>query len=180
MARKPKKKFAIRFELGLGGLLGLGVLVFCIFLWMFLLGIWAGQTILSPSSSDNKITALARMTADIWRKGKEPAFATIPGTDRAAGPISPEQGKMPSFFTLQIGSFRDPAQAAALVKEWRQRGYQVFSVAGTDEEKSHNRVVIGKFKNLAEANAQAAALENSENTRAYITLLPESAFDKRQ
>jgi hypothetical protein len=46
---RTKKKKKIKFELTLGGLLGIGVLIFCIFLWMFLLGIWAGQTILLPA-----------------------------------------------------------------------------------------------------------------------------------
>jgi hypothetical protein len=45
--RKKKKK--IKFEVTIGGLLGIGVVLFCIFLWMFLLGIWAGQTILLPA-----------------------------------------------------------------------------------------------------------------------------------
>jgi len=49
MARKKsKKKKKIKFELTLGGLLGVGSVLFCILLWMFLLGIWAGQTVLLP------------------------------------------------------------------------------------------------------------------------------------
>jgi hypothetical protein len=47
-SRKKKKK-KIKFELTLGGLLGIGVILFCLFLWMFLAGIWAGQTILLPA-----------------------------------------------------------------------------------------------------------------------------------
>jgi hypothetical protein len=47
-SRKKKKK-TIKFELTLGGLLGVGAVLFCIFLWMFLIGIWAGQTILLPA-----------------------------------------------------------------------------------------------------------------------------------
>jgi hypothetical protein len=46
--RKSKKKKKIKFELTLGGLLGVGAVLFCIFLWMFLLGIWTGQTVLLP------------------------------------------------------------------------------------------------------------------------------------
>jgi len=49
MARKKsKKKKKIKFELTLGGILGVGAVLFCVFLWMFLLGIWAGQTVLLP------------------------------------------------------------------------------------------------------------------------------------
>jgi hypothetical protein len=47
--RKGKKKKKIKFELSPGGIFGIGAVLFCIFLWMFLLGIWVGQTILLPS-----------------------------------------------------------------------------------------------------------------------------------
>jgi hypothetical protein len=47
--KKGKKKKKIKFELTLRGLLGIGAVLFCILLWMFLLGIWAGQTVLLPS-----------------------------------------------------------------------------------------------------------------------------------
>ena len=46
-AIKRKKGFNIKFNLTVTGLLGVGVVCFCIFLWMFLLGIWAGQTVLT-------------------------------------------------------------------------------------------------------------------------------------
>jgi H+/gluconate symporter-like permease len=41
-----------RFELGWRGMFGLVVVCFCLFLWMFLLGVWAGQTILLPSKEN--------------------------------------------------------------------------------------------------------------------------------
>jgi len=50
--RRPKKIF--RFQLTLGGIIGIGVVSFCLFMWMFLLGIWAGQTILLPSAPPEK------------------------------------------------------------------------------------------------------------------------------
>jgi len=48
--RKPKVK-KLRFELSKSGVGGIGVIVFCLFLWMFLLGVWAGQSLLSPYDS---------------------------------------------------------------------------------------------------------------------------------
>ncbi|MFC1837067.1 hypothetical protein ACFLYW_00090 [Thermodesulfobacteriota bacterium] len=47
--KKSKKKKKIKFELTLGGLLAVGAVLFCILLWMFLLGIWVGQSVLLPS-----------------------------------------------------------------------------------------------------------------------------------
>ncbi|WP_163339651.1 hypothetical protein [Desulfopila sp. IMCC35008] len=52
--RKPPVK-KIKFELTRSGVLGVGVVCFCIFLWMFLLGVWAGQTMLLPPIQDRGI-----------------------------------------------------------------------------------------------------------------------------
>ncbi len=48
--RKQVKKY--KFELTRGGIGGIGVVCFCIFLWLFLLGIWTGQSLLMPSTDD--------------------------------------------------------------------------------------------------------------------------------
>lgn len=42
-----KPKIVFSFDLSLSGILGIGAALFCLFLWMFLLGIWAGQTFLN-------------------------------------------------------------------------------------------------------------------------------------
>ena len=50
MAATPRKQVKkIRFELTYGAMAGVGVVFFCIFLWMFLLGVWAGESLLQPS-----------------------------------------------------------------------------------------------------------------------------------
>lgn len=54
--RKKQKK--VKFELTAMGIAGIGVVFFCIFLWMFLLGVWAGQTILLPSTEDGSVEAM--------------------------------------------------------------------------------------------------------------------------
>jgi len=46
--RKPAGK-KIKFELSLSGIAGIGVVCFCIFLWMFLFGVWTGQSLLLPT-----------------------------------------------------------------------------------------------------------------------------------
>jgi hypothetical protein len=48
--RKLVKKY--KFELTGGAIAGIGVVCFCIFLWMFLFGVWTGQSLLIPSSLD--------------------------------------------------------------------------------------------------------------------------------
>lgn len=46
--RKPKVK-KLKFELTRSAIGGISVVAFCLFLWMFLLGVWAGQSLLIPS-----------------------------------------------------------------------------------------------------------------------------------
>jgi uncharacterized membrane protein YqiK len=46
--RKSQAK-KIRFELTRSAIGGIAVIVFCLFLWMFLLGVWAGQSLLLPA-----------------------------------------------------------------------------------------------------------------------------------
>lgn len=45
-AKRGKKKVVVKIELGWGGIFSLVVVSFCVFLWMFLLGLWTGQNIL--------------------------------------------------------------------------------------------------------------------------------------
>lgn len=59
--RKPKVK-KLKFELTKSGVGGIGVIVFCLFLWMFLLGVWSGQTLLSPYDSFGTGVAKKRQT----------------------------------------------------------------------------------------------------------------------
>lgn len=44
--KAPVKHFT--FQLSLIGIAGIALASFCLFLWMFFLGIWAGQMIISP------------------------------------------------------------------------------------------------------------------------------------
>jgi hypothetical protein len=45
--RKGQTK-KLKFEVTWSAVAGIAVIVFCLFLWMFLLGVWAGQSLLSP------------------------------------------------------------------------------------------------------------------------------------
>ena len=51
--RRPQPK-KIKFELTRSSIAGIGVVTFCIFLWMFLLGVWTGQSMLLPSTKPEK------------------------------------------------------------------------------------------------------------------------------
>ncbi|MBI5558194.1 MAG: SPOR domain-containing protein [Deltaproteobacteria bacterium] len=183
--KRKKRRFAIRFELGIGGFLGLGLVSFCIFLWMFLLGVWSGQTVLSPSTPGKGPEMLTRMATDLWQQGKssiqgraevqpeEPLEETGSGSREAPAPnvaVADEQSE-PSFFSLQVGSFRDNKRAQREVLGWKAKGQDAFFLP-PEEGADAYRVFIGKFEKLAEANAVTVRLERDEDVRAYVTLLP--------
>jgi hypothetical protein len=62
-----------RIELGWRGMFGLVVVCFCLFLWMFLLGIWAGQTILLPPRTNQAVQVTESL--------QQPPVKMVPETD---------------------------------------------------------------------------------------------------
>lgn len=56
-ARKRKKAVPkIKFQVTKSGIAGIGVVCFCVFLWMFLLGVWAGQSLLFPPVNADQLS----------------------------------------------------------------------------------------------------------------------------
>lgn len=176
--KKKKKRFVVRFELGPGGILAVGVVCFCVFLWMFLLGIWAGQTVLQHSSvslagslsksSGNPAPASGQevVLADL---SKRPTIVEEETIDSEAEPEFAGQ----AFFSLQVGNYDSEARAVQAVATWRAREQDSFYVAPEGKEKNF-RVFVGKYDTLERANDQAALFERQQETRVYITLLKES------
>ncbi len=61
---RKKKAAKIKFELTKSSIGGIAVVCFCLFLWMFLAGVWTGQSLLSPYKNDTPVMSKA--------KGNEP------------------------------------------------------------------------------------------------------------
>ncbi len=64
MARKARKKAPpkVKFQVSRSGIAGIGVVCFCIFLWMFLLGVWAGQSLLFKAVDTKDLSAASTNT----------------------------------------------------------------------------------------------------------------------
>lgn len=91
MAAKQKKKPFVHLEMSLGGLFGLGVVAFCIFLWMFLFGIWAGQTVLQPAASGGSPFAFGQVASSLLAKGKAMEWKKAPGAAAVAPIVEPRR-----------------------------------------------------------------------------------------
>ncbi|PID55514.1 hypothetical protein CSB45_15635 [candidate division KSB3 bacterium] len=64
---KKKKPGKVKFELARSAVLGIAVVVFCLFLWTFIFGVWAGQSMLAPqgeaaSKKKSSITLRKKLT----------------------------------------------------------------------------------------------------------------------
>jgi hypothetical protein len=185
MAQKQsirKRRFAIRFELGLGGLAGLGIICFCIFLWMFLLGVWAGQTVLLPSGKGDTAKAISRFSAKLWSQGQEAANSQKKALEQRSAASKKKKAGLsgdeeePSYFTLQVASYESEGDARQEVLDWQARGEEAFFFKPQDGSTLF-RVFLGRFDTLAAANEKVDQLEEAENLQAFITLLPVTGHD---
>jgi hypothetical protein len=175
---RRKRKIAFCFELGLGGLAGLFTIVFCVFLWMFLLGVWAGQTVLLPSGAADTAQTLNRFASDLWQRGKHTgsearAAVSFPLHNLGKKQVLGVDKEEPSVFSLQMSSYDSQEEAYQEVLNWQSRGEDSFVVPPGDGE-SRYRVFVGRFENLTEANAKVDEFEDDMQVQAFITLLPAS------
>lgn len=174
-----KEKFLVRFELGLLGMFSLTLVTGCIFFWMFIIGIWAGQTILKPASEEENPSltriadALQPETAAV-KPGDAAGEKKDMGLDSTSASESEWAATEPSFFVLQVAAVRDQDRVQAEMAQWRGRGYEAFSVPPEDKNDPSIRIFVGRFDKLADANQLLAKLEKEEKVKAYIALLPAS------
>lgn len=185
--QKAKFGFVVRFELGLLGMFTLALVTGCIFFWMFIIGIWAGQTVLQPTPGEEK-SPLAKLAGALHpgvpavepvaspeQKKNNVAAPEAGAPQGAASPSETEWAEAePSFFALQVSAVKDQDRAQQDVAQWRGRGYEAFAVPPEDKDDPFIRVYVGKFDKLADANQLIAKLEKEEKVKAYIALLPAS------
>ena len=181
-ARKKKKtkKSLVSIELGFGGLVGLAGASFCIFLWMFLFGMWTGQSVLQTSDGSQKIKDGVGFASKIWPK--KTAVQTIKdksntnsGLNKTKSVVTIEKenqaGQDASFFAVQVSAFKDKARAVKSVLQWRTREYESFYLLPEFPNGKFHRVFVGHFESLAEANTLATKLESAEQRKVFIMLV---------
>ncbi len=196
MARKaPKENALVQIELGCGGLIGLAVISFCIFLWMYLFGVWTGQSGLQSTLATGDpreiINAAAKMlkaeppavdtrVADVApeatkESGPQETQAPAPPTKHPAAKHTEaaKDDNAPSFFAIQVAAYREEQRALKAVAQWRARGQEAFYLH-PEPDGNFYRVLVGRFDSLAEANTLAATLESSEQNKVFISLVSES------
>ncbi len=186
---KRKKGFSIKLNLTLAGLLGVGVVCFCIFLWMFLLGIWAGQTVLTagkyeataakktavqspPPATKKPVAKVPKAVPHPSVKKQKTKVVSKESVKKSPVKTQPEPEEDPSFFAVQVAAFKDNSLAVKSVKSWNKKGYEVFSRPPEGGDDKFTRVYIGRFNSMEAAKKQAVSLEKKENIKPFIVLVP--------
>ena len=152
-AKKTRKKKAatFRIELGWPGIAGIGVVIFCLFLWMFLIGIWAGQTILLPpgkqkstSSTVATITDKAKVRVQKEQVQHQPE-PPQPPRERAVDIIRPRAVK--KRMGQRVGSAQKGQNQALLPKPGKEKVKHYFTIQ------------VGAYRDGALARRTAADLK---------------------
>ena len=193
---KRKKGFSIKFDLSLAGLFGVGVVCFCIFLWMFLLGIWSGQTVLSPGNNRiagikkariKTLQSVAKKEAPPMEQAvaapvakavsapgvkKKKVLATTQSVVAQKNKMVPEPEEDPAFFAVQVAAFVDTALAVKEVRSWQKKGYKSFSRPPEGSGDKFTRVYIGHFDSMDGAKEKAVALAKKGKIKPFIVLVP--------
>jgi cell division septation protein DedD len=187
---KRKKGFTIKFALSLPGLFGVGVVCFCIFLWMFLLGVWSGQTGLTAGKhqlvgkEEPRLKTLQAVAKNSPPPPPAPSAIPAPEAGKAGSPgaagkaaaremrpgAEPEAD--PAFFAVQVAAFKDNALADKELESWKNKGYDVFSRPPEGAGDKYTRVYLGHFDSMEAAKRQAAAVARQEKIKPFIVLVP--------
>ncbi len=170
MAARKKKKPLIRLEMGWGGLCGFAVVSFCLLLWMFIFGIWTGQSVLhGPSGVVDKAARLGHSAAQLLDSGVGQAEKRTTRPVKKAAAV--RRHKTGSFYALRVAAFRkeDGAERAVLVG--RARHYEAFYLKPGPDSKLY-MVYVGHIPDLSAARKKAAAIEEEGGGRVFINLLP--------
>ncbi|MBI4689684.1 MAG: SPOR domain-containing protein [Nitrospirae bacterium] len=71
-------------------------------------------------------------------------------------------------YSVQIGAFKNENNAAALAKQYKDKGYDAFVQKWQKNKETLYRVLVGKFENNREAVKLAANIRDKEKTKAII------------
>jgi|GEM_PF-415497 len=210
-ASNRKKKFVVRLELGAKGLFASGVVCFCVLLWMFLLGIWAGDHLAAPDKGDIgpapvvKPIPLPFESAGAGETSSPPpvrevrhgalikpqAIPYAPQRDnkkkiapRAAKKVRKEKKKVSrpavsgkataggSFFTLQVGAYKEKTHAIEEIARLKARDLAAFYRTPEKGRGKFVRVYVGQYPTMAAARAAGAEMEKGQSVKSFVVMIP--------
>jgi DNA-binding response OmpR family regulator len=95
-----------------------------------------------------------------------PAPAPAPSPIAAAKPEPRAAGKV--IFSVQVGAFTNERNADAVVRQFREKGYDAFVQTTPRDREMLHRVLIGQFKDSKEAAKLASDISNKEKVKTVV------------
>jgi len=124
---------------------------------------------------DPGIAALSALVARSPSAPAPNASPTPPMPVQQPSPPAPSPASMaaPSvpgpYFTIQVGSFKDPANAASLARSLGTKGWEAFVVDWTNGSGQVWKVVrVGRYLTEAQAAAASTELSSAANLRGNV------------
>ncbi|MEK6653476.1 MAG: SPOR domain-containing protein [Nitrospirota bacterium] len=96
-----------------------------------------------------------------------PILAVKPSTT-ASTPKPEAKPSAKAAFHIQVGAFKNEANAAALTNQYKDKGYDAFTSKAQKEKEIIYRVLIGKFENRKEASKLAEDIGRKEKIKAIV------------
>ncbi|MBI5641316.1 MAG: SPOR domain-containing protein [Nitrospirae bacterium] len=98
-----------------------------------------------------------------------PAPQSAPAATPKTAAILDKKPSGKIVYYVQIGAFRDEANATALAKLYKEKGYDAFLAgAPADDKKALHRVLIGRFDSQKEAAQLATQIRTKEKIKAVV------------
>jgi len=162
--KRTGKKAFVRVELSGAGLVAVLTVVFCVFVWMFIFGVWTGQALLEDAPPAERGAKLAGRAAALLSGER----SRPPTAGRGGKRLPPAEE---SFFAIQVAAFKNEDLARKEVERWRARGYDSFYLRPDSPGATFHPVFVGRFATMAKANILASKLEAGEHGKVFITLV---------
>ncbi len=113
-----------------------------------------------PPDAESKPVTSSPVTA--------PAPAPVkPETPQEAKPKPATVAAKP-MYSVQIGAFKSKANADALAKKYKDKGYDSFVHSGIKDKETVYRVLVGKSENRKEINTLASSISAKEKLKVTI------------
>lgn len=154
------------------------VLIAAAIIFLGVAGVALFKTGLIPGTApQKKVTARPSLPAlpQVPVTPKAPEQAPLKEVQPPAGITPPAAVKHPpvqtavkrpdakALYSVQIGAFRDEKNAEALLKQFKEKGYDAFVQSIPGEREMLHRVLIGKFEDRKEAWRLASEIRSKEN-----------------
>ncbi|MEF3168363.1 MAG: SPOR domain-containing protein [Deltaproteobacteria bacterium] len=123
----------------------------------------------SPPPPAQPTPQSASTPVETKRPSVSPPPPAQPTPQSASTPAKTKDTAVGTYFTLQIASFKDRAQAEHAAQNWADKGYRARAT-GVDlgAKGTWYRVYIGRFETLDEAKAFERIISKKEGIKAYI------------